>query len=428
MADQKWSEGLSDERITVLMAPFKNRSVNEVNYDNKMKFWKNTIVSACDRRHRCSFSVDEMKTWFLFKGRSPLCLLTVVEDMFREGIIKSRSNFEQMTSQSNGNWSTWAVNTLVKNPLSWSVGRIKESILPPTPAIDEKSEYIVLHLIENQANELFNTISMKEQSQILFMDDLQKRLHEMWNVDVSMSSTELIVHSLEIRNKVFVERGEHLVTNKTLVKIANCDKDVEPITELEKNFFKLKETEKILIGEIGNMDFEKESLTKEAKSYIAKNMKPIALTYLRKKKEIEKRIEKQLKSLDNVQALISRIEESKYNAEVLQSYAHGLAALKLSSKDTGLTIDNVDETMAELAEVIDEHKDMQSAMGSLVDIKQKYNEQELEDELADLLSKDESVASNTGKLHIPDLPSVPDNSLEGEELDLDRRFQLLREH
>lgn len=116
---------------------------------------------------------------------------------------------------------------------------------------------------------------MKEQSQILFMDDLQKRLHEMWNVDVSMTSTELIIHSLEIRNKVFVERGEHLVTNKTLVKIANCDKDVEPISELEKNFFKLKETEKILIGEISNMDFEKESLTKEAKSYIAKNMKPI---------------------------------------------------------------------------------------------------------------------------------------------------------
>nr|BAH72420.1 ACYPI003608 [Acyrthosiphon pisum] len=214
-----------------------------------------------------------------------------------------------MTSQSNSNWSTWAVNTLVKSPLSWSVGRIKESILSPTPAIDEKSEYVVLHLVENQANELFNIISVNDQSQILFMDDIQKRLNKMWNADVSMTSTELIVHSLEIRNKVFVERGEHLVTNKTLVKIASGDKDVEPISELEKNFFKLKETEKILIGEISNMDFEKESLVKEAKSYIAKNMKPIALTYLRKKKEIEKRIEKQLKSLDNVQALISRIED-----------------------------------------------------------------------------------------------------------------------
>lgn len=124
-------------------------------------------------------------------------------------------------------------------------------------------------------------ISVSEQSQILFMDDLQQRLNNMWKDHVSITSTELIVHSLEIRNKVFVERGEHLVANKTLVKIASCGKDVEPITELEKNFFKLKETEKILIGEISNMDVEKESLTKEAKSYIAKNMKPIvsALSY-----------------------------------------------------------------------------------------------------------------------------------------------------
>lgn len=35
----------------------------------------------------------------------------------------------------------------------------------------------------------------------------------------------------------------------------------------------------------------------------------------------------------------------------MKSYGHGLAALKLTAKDNGLTIDNVDETMAELAEV-----------------------------------------------------------------------------
>lgn len=83
MSNPKWSEGLSDERIIVLMAPFKNREVNEVNYDNKMKFWKNAIITECERRHRCSFSVEELKPWFLYKGRSPLCLLVVVENMFR---------------------------------------------------------------------------------------------------------------------------------------------------------------------------------------------------------------------------------------------------------------------------------------------------------------------------------------------------------
>lgn len=83
MSSPKWSEGLSEERIKVLMAPFKNREVNEVNYDNKMKFWKNTIISECNRRHRCLFSVNELKTWLLYNGRSPLCLVIVVEDMYR---------------------------------------------------------------------------------------------------------------------------------------------------------------------------------------------------------------------------------------------------------------------------------------------------------------------------------------------------------
>lgn len=107
------------------------------------------------------------------------------------------------------------------------------------------------------------------------MDDIQKRLCQLWNTNVSMGTTELIVHSLEIRNKAYVERGEHLVANKTLVKIPGFGKNVEPITELEKNFFKLKEAEKILIGEISNLDNDKDSLVKEAKMYLAKNMKSI---------------------------------------------------------------------------------------------------------------------------------------------------------
>lgn len=42
---------------------------------------------------------------------------------------------------------------------------------------------------------------------------------------------------------------------------------------------------------------------------------------------------------------------------------------------------------------------MQTAMGGLIDV--KHNEQELEDELADLLSEDEPNISSKGKYHIP---------------------------
>lgn len=83
MSKEKWFEDLSNERLTVLMSPFKNREVNVVNYDSKMRFWKSAISAECNRRHRCSFSVNELKTWFLYNNRSPVCLLTVVEDMLR---------------------------------------------------------------------------------------------------------------------------------------------------------------------------------------------------------------------------------------------------------------------------------------------------------------------------------------------------------
>ncbi|XP_050544556.1 charged multivesicular body protein 7 [Daktulosphaira vitifoliae] len=424
---EKWNEGLSDERLAVLMSPFKNREVNEVNYDSKMKFWKEAIIAESIRRHKCSYSASELKTWFVYQGRTPMCLLNVIEDMYRDGTIKSKTEFQQMQNQTQCSWSNWAVNTLVKNPLSWSVGKVKNSLVSSSKPFDDKTDYVNLQLVESQANELFSVLAVNEKSLIFFMDDIQKRLNDLWNDDISIQTTELIVHSLEICNKAYVEHGEHLIANKTLVKIAGFGKNVEPISDLEKNFFKLKEAEKILIGEISNLDKEKESLIKEAKMYVAKNMKPIALSYLRKKKEVERRIEKQLNSLDNIQAMVSRIEESKYNSEVLKSYGTGLSALKLSSKDTGLTIDNVDETMAELAEVLEEHRDIQSALGKHI-IEDKHNENELEDELADLLNVDESICSSKEKHHVPDLPEVPDNSIENEEFDLDQRFQMLREH
>lgn len=80
-----------------------------------------------------------------YKSNLLLCFILYI---FREGTIKLKSNFEQMTSQNSSSWSSWAVNTLVKNPLSWSVGRIKESILSPTTVVDDKSEFIIIQLVE----------------------------------------------------------------------------------------------------------------------------------------------------------------------------------------------------------------------------------------------------------------------------------------
>lgn len=62
--------------------------------------------------------------------------------------------------------------------------------------------------------------------------------------------------------------------------------------------------------------------------------------------------------------------------------------------------------------MIEEHNDMQTAMGSLVDDKFKHNEQELEDELADLLKNDKpTVPPSADRHHIPGIVSSMDVSV-----------------
>lgn len=58
--------------------------------------------------------------------------------------------------------------------------------------------------------------------------------------------------------------------------------------------------------------------------------------------------------------------------------------------------------------MINEHEDMQSALGSHV-VNVKHNEQEFEDELANLLSEDGPVVSSPGKHNIPGIISVTCN-------------------
>lgn len=66
---------------------------------------------------------------------------------------------------------------------------------------------------------------------------------------------------------------------------------------------------------------------------------------------MERRIEKQVTVLENVQTLIERIGGAESDSHVLQSYKSGLAALKSVFKENGLTEDAVSDTMLEMTDV-----------------------------------------------------------------------------
>lgn len=131
-----------DERMENLFAPFRLKSVNPVNYDSKMKFWKNLIKEYCQYRGNPVISLNELRTALQRRGKRPYCLDTVLADQLADGSIKPKQQYMEAPLLT---WSGWAVHKLVKAPLRWSFDAVKERVIPTSnSASAEDAEYVFI--------------------------------------------------------------------------------------------------------------------------------------------------------------------------------------------------------------------------------------------------------------------------------------------
>ncbi|KAG8332191.1 Charged multivesicular body protein 7 [Homalodisca vitripennis] len=135
-----------------------------------------------------------------------------------------------------------------------------------------------------------------------------------------------------------------------------------------------------------------------------------AKSCLRKKRELDKCIVKRASALENVQVLLSRVKEAESDGEILESYKMGLAALKATFKEAGLAEDNVNQTMDQVQEVLEVHDEVQSALSLPMAAEL---EEDLEKELADILSGSPEPTTDTiqhGSFNLPEFPEPPTHS------------------
>lgn len=132
-----------DERMENLFAPFRAKTVNPVNYESKMKFWKNLIQEYCNVRGTPTISISELRNAFQRNGKKPYCLDTVIQEQLAEGLIKPKQQFMEQPLLT---WGGWAVHKLVKAPLRWSFDKVKEQVISSATNAnnEENMEYIVI--------------------------------------------------------------------------------------------------------------------------------------------------------------------------------------------------------------------------------------------------------------------------------------------
>ncbi|XP_026682408.1 digestive organ expansion factor homolog [Diaphorina citri] len=68
-----------ETRMNALFAPFRDREVNPIFYDVKMKFWKDLIQEACSNVGY--FTIQELNTAFTRNRRIPYCTANIVKDL-----------------------------------------------------------------------------------------------------------------------------------------------------------------------------------------------------------------------------------------------------------------------------------------------------------------------------------------------------------
>ncbi|XP_033318661.1 charged multivesicular body protein 7 isoform X1 [Bombus bifarius] len=380
-----WNE---EERISALFSPFRTKSANPQDWVSKYKFWQNLIYEWLKYTKRNSFSIADLNGAFRRKGCTPLCLVTVVEELHRNNEIIPETEFLKEPCES---WTAWSIDTFVKKPLVWSFSKVRSYVV--NNEINKETRYIHLKIIKEFGDVILSILERKKESILIPFSELVKSCKSDIDKNISDNTIMLILIWLMREKKVVFGNNEN--QSELLIKIAAHSSD--SITEIEEGLYKLMKQENILIKEIELMEEEKINIISEAKSYLTKGLRQVAKTYLRKKKELESTIEKRAQTLNNIQSLITSIQNTHTNTTVISAYKIGSDVLK-KLNESCLSESNVIDIVDDLSEALEEQKEVQCILSE--SLENDDSNVDLEKELADLMKLDENI-----------LPSVPNTKL-----------------
>jgi charged multivesicular body protein 7 len=361
---------------------FRPKELNPENYNAKMKFWIDLILSYCQHKGSSSLTISELKEAFKRNGSSPYCLKEVITVMLNEQKIVDKNSFMQPATSN----------------FTWFFNKVKEKVFS-SQTIDDNKIFIAQSVAKKHA-EIVHDHILNCNKKIISMDDLmQLKIVNVSKDGILMALQYLICYTKYAymeENKQLSEHNSH--HHKILIKVCDSHEIVQPITELERSIFNLESSEKHLMNCIDEKSLRLKDLHVQIKECIQRGEKLMAKSLLRKKHMMENDIIKTTNILDNIQTILQTIHNSNSDKAILHSYSLGNTLIKNLFAKEGLNVENVQDVIEDIGETIEQLNEFQSAIGTSVKNSPNYvDDTELEKELMDIMKQNEEFSVNQNR-------------------------------
>lgn len=295
---------LDDDRMSILFAPFRSRTLNPLNYDTKLHFWQQLIAKYCQHKGSASITLAELRDAFRRHHKTPAYpLVTVLQEMRDADEVRSSAQFLEAPHNSLLGWAQ----KCMWSALAWPVHKVAASLRPATTATAATStatsspggvdaaaaqtELVVLEVVQQHARLLQSNASLVEK-----VVDLAQVMRAA-KPELSADGVRLAVHHLYCTRRAAMcsvpLAGDATGAVVQLVKICGEDgarHQAPTIDEAECNVYCVRRAVEMQQALLNRLDAEHGEAERLARQLVHDKKKTLALVQLRKRKQLDEKI------------------------------------------------------------------------------------------------------------------------------------------
>ncbi|KAF9265507.1 hypothetical protein L218DRAFT_859997 [Marasmius fiardii PR-910] len=166
------------------------------------------------------------------------------------------------------------------------------------------------------------------------------------------------------------------------------------VTVIDRGIVELKNAADNLRRQIFTIQAKMEHCTANASAAIKQNRKPLALSYLRSRRQLEDVLKKRSGALENLEGTLVQIEAAVGDIEIVKAYSSSTSTLKAILSHPSLQRESVEQTMEAMAEANADAKEIDQAIriggGVALGVEDVIDDDEIERELTQLVKEAQS--------------------------------------